>query len=151
MTNIIKCCLRLKFRKAENIVERSIAFKKCHKGLKVAKPKEVADLCFFGSDTIWNFDAKFFEDNVAFFTGGNVESPCYAYSVSVASTSKESLMKMDGAVENIQKFKGIAIRDNHTEEVLSDIYPREKILRTVDPTMLMFANIKYCNTEEIEK
>ncbi len=137
ISNIIKCCLRLKFKRAGNIWKKTLAFKKCQQGLKTARPEEAADLYFFGSDTLWNFEDAFFAKNASVFTGAGIENPCYAYSISVASTSKESLMKVEGAVENIQKFKRIAVRDKHTEEVLSAFYPSEKIVRTLDPTMLM--------------
>lgn len=135
--NIIKCCLRLRFKRACNILKKSAAFRKKQREFKVAQPDEAADMYFFGSDTLWNFEDPFFEKNIAFFTGKDVQKPCYTYSISVASTSKDSLMKAKGACENIRKFKGISVRDTHTEDVVSSIYPREKIVRTVDPTLLM--------------
>jgi len=137
LSNAAKCCLRLRFKRATHILKKTFAFKKVQNGLKIVSSEEKADLCFFGSDTLWNFDNIFFAKEVSFFTGANVKIPCYAYSISVASTSKEKLLKVDGAVENIQKFKGIAVRDKHTEDVISEIYPREKMVRTVDPTMLL--------------
>lgn len=135
--NIIKCCLRLRFKRAENIIERSVSFKKYHRELKIASAKEMADLYIFGSDTLWNFDDNFFVTNAAFFSGGNIERPCYSYSISVASTSRENFIKVDEAIANIQKFKRIAVRDKHTRNLVSEIYPSDSIEQTVDPTMLI--------------
>lgn len=137
ITGIIKCCLRLRLRRAWDMWRRSADFKCFQKQLKVADSKENdADLYIFGSDTLWNFEDKFFRDNAPFFTGADIQKPCYTYAMSLGSTSQNCLVENYVAVKGIQKFKGIAVRDQHTQDVLSGIYPQEKMCRTVDPTML---------------
>jgi len=135
--NVIKCCLRFRFKRASDILKKTADFKKQQKKLRVVSNGESADLYFFGSDTLWNFADAFFAQNAAFFTGENVKDPCFAYSMSMGSTSKETVLAQSEAVKSIQKFKGIAVRDGHTWDVLSEIYPCNDMVRTVDPTMLM--------------
>lgn len=135
--NIFKCCLRLRFKRARDIWKKSADFKKQQKKLKVASHDQTADLTFFGSDTLWNFEDTFFSQNASFFTGTDWKMPRYAYSISVGSTSKEVFLNHAEAVKSIQSFDGIAARDAHTKDVLSGIYPSERIEKTVDPTMLL--------------
>ena len=135
--NAIKCCVKLNFKRANNILEKTKNFRKLQKELNVTHVEDHADINFFGSDTLWNFDDKFFFDNACFFTGGNVKTPCYTYSISVASTSKEKILNMNDTINNIDKFNKIAVRDNHTESLLSEIYPNKEIIRTIDPTLLV--------------
>lgn len=134
---VIKCCLKLNFRRANDVIKKAKAFSRCQKNLKIQKGNAKADIYFFGSDTLWNFNDKFFSENVSFFTGGNINKPCYAYAISVASTAKEVFMQELEGIKNIQKFKQIAVRDSHTESVLLGIYPKEQLVKVVDPTMLM--------------
>lgn len=155
--NVIKCCLRFRFQRASDILKKTAQFKKQQKKLGVVRGGEGADLCFFGSDTLWNFDDAFFAQNAPFFTGRNVKEPCFAYSMSVGSTSKETVLAQNEAVKSIQEFKGIAVRDAHTWDVLSEIYPCDAMVRTVDPTMLVdketyiseFSNVKHCAAKSL--
>ena len=134
----VKCCLRLRFKRAKGILNKTHVFKNLRKMLKVTNiGNSEIEMYVFGSDTIWNFDDEFFNTKAAFFTGLNVNKPCYGYSVSVGSTSEETFSKNQLAINAISKFKKIAVRDEHSANVISKFYPQENIVRTVDPTMLM--------------
>ena len=132
---IVKCCVKLRLKRALSILEKSFCYKKlqkCFKNSDVAS----SDICIFGSDTLWNFDDDFFKKDAHFFTGFGIEKPCYTYSMSVGSTPKESFLESDEVVNNISKFKKIAVRDSYSENTISAIYPKDQIVRTVDPTLL---------------
>ena len=134
---VAKCCIRLNFRRAIEVAKKTCAYRKLQKKLKVINSGSDAEAYFYGSDTLWNFEDSFFCKNAPFFTGADIKAPCYSFSVSVASTSSELLASIPEVVENIKKFKRIAIRDSHTEQVLRNFYTVDKITRTVDPTMLI--------------
>lgn len=148
----LKCCLRLRFRRAGDVVRKTLGFKNCQKDLKIVNGIGEAGLCFFGSDTLWNFEEDFFVKQTSFFTGEKLQVPCYTYAISVGSTLPEKFQENSLAVRNIQKFKRIAVRDEHTKEAISKVYPCENIIKTVDPTMLIdkevyikrFSAVKSC-------
>lgn len=134
----VRCCLKFRFKRAVNIIKKYRGFIKFQKQFKTVQFKnENADVFFFGSDTLWNFHDSFFKNQTPFFTGAGIEKSCYAYSMSVGSTSKEEFAENIEAVKNIQKFKKIAVRDSHSEDVISKFYSKENIVRTIDPTLLM--------------
>lgn len=134
----VKCCLKLRFKRATNILKKNIDFKNFQKKLKVVDiAKDKADMYFFGSDTLWNFQDAYFKRQIPFFMGVGIKKPCYAYSISVGSTPKDVFVGCDEVVKNIQKFKKIAVRDKHSEDVVSAVYPKENIVRTIDPTLLI--------------
>lgn len=154
LLNVLKCYGKLKFKKGSSILKKMLAFNKARKSLKVSKDTNACDLCFFGSDTLWNFKDEFFVDKASFFTGEDVAKPCYAYAISIGSTSKEDFIKQGKAVQNIQKFKKISVRDIHTKNVLSEIYPDENIVKSVDPTMLLEKDVyerKFASKKIIEE
>lgn len=135
---LLKCCLRLRFKRAGFFLKKNSDFRRMRKKLNITKDTgNGADLYLFGSDTLWNFSNAYFAENAPFFTGAGIDKPRYTYSISVASTSFEEFVKDTDAISNIMAFEKIAVRDEHTEEVISQIYPKEKIIRTVDPTMLL--------------
>ena len=135
--NIIQCCLRFRFKRAFDIIKQEMDFKKHQKMFATSRFDESADVYFFGSDTLWNFNDNFFVENEAFFTGAGLKKPCYTYAMSVGSASKEAFFKRTEAIKNIQKFKRIAVRDEHTKDVLSEFYYNNELVKTVDPTMLL--------------
>ena len=137
LINILKCYIKLNFKRGNSLFKKTLAFNKERKAFAISKNGNDCDLCFFGSDTLWNFEDKFFVKNVPFFTGEDVIKPCYTYSMSIGSTGREDFINNERAVSNIQKFKKLAVRDDHTKNVLSEIYPVDNIVKTVDPTMLL--------------
>lgn len=135
--NVLKCCLKLNIKRAGSIIQRNLDFKRMQKHFRVIpQGDDSLDLCFFGSDTIWNFEDKFFSENAAFFTGKGLNIPRYSYAASVGSTSSELFLNNKIACEEISHFCGIAVRDEHSENIVSQIVPQGSIVRTVDPTML---------------
>ncbi|MBR2722395.1 MAG: polysaccharide pyruvyl transferase family protein [Clostridia bacterium] len=136
LISVIKCCVRFKFERARGILKKRSDFKRHQRNLQVEAQGNESDIYFFGSDTLWNLESDFFAQNISFFTGADLDKPCYTYSMSIASTSREEFLKHSNVVKNIQKFKKIAVRDSHTEGVLQEFYPAESIVRTVDPTLL---------------
>lgn len=140
---IVRCCLCLRFNRAKNFAKKSFDFKRLQKSLDVICLKKTdVDFYVFGSDTLWNFDDAFFSKKAHFFTGANVDKPCYTYAISIGSTTRETFCKNDNVVKNIQKFQMISVRDLYTERIISDICPSVRIMRTVDPTLL-FDKEKY--------
>ena len=148
---MIKCCLKFRFNRAENILKKTADFRKCQKNFKIVNTaKDEADIYFFGSDTLWDFQDIFFKKLIPYFTGACIKKPCYAYSISVGSTTKEDFVENINAIKNIKKFKKIAVRDKHTEDVLSSVYPKENIVRTIDPTLLIDKDV-YIRNYSIKK
>ena len=138
LTVILKRCLKFRFKRAAFSLKKASEYKRMQKRLSIANDKgHKADRYVLGSDTLWNFADKYFATNSDFFTGAYLDKPKYAYSISVGSTSKECFLENTVAVESIKHFEKIAVRDGHTEQILSEIYPKEKIVRTVDPTLLL--------------
>ena len=136
--NFTKCCLRFRWRRAIDLIIKNRDYKYFQKTVKVSDNKILPDLTFFGSDTLWNFDDPYFAKHTSFFTGADIgDCPKFAYSISVGSTSKENFLRHTEAIQHIQNFKNIAVRDKHTRSVLAEIYPSENIVKTIDPTMLL--------------
>lgn len=137
IVSVIKCTLKGKLKRAYFILKKTSDYKKFRKKNGLVGYKGTCDAYVFGSDTLWNFDDRWFCDKRNFFTGEGIEAPCYAYAVSVGSTSCEKVKNISDSVNNICKFKGVAVRDSHTMDVISSFYPKEKITATLDPTLLI--------------
>ncbi len=136
-SSCVKCLLKLRLKRAKSVFVKMSDFIRIRKQLKMSNADNSADLYIFGSDTLWNFDDNFFANNMDFFTGTNITKPCYTYSMSVASTSTENFCKNENGINNIKRFKAIAVRDEHSRNVISTVYPSENIVKTIDPTLLL--------------
>ena len=148
---VIKCCLRFRVKRAKDILDKTRDYKNLRRELNVIpKSDNSMGMYFFGSDTLWNFDDAYFNQYAPFFTGIDIQKPCYSYSISVGSTSEETFLKNEKALEGISKFKKIAVRDEQSENVISQIYPKENMVRTIDPTLLICADkyIKHFGTQK---
>ena len=150
----IKCCIKGRFQLAFADIMKGVKFHIAKKVFKVRKQTDHAiDLHIFGSDTIWNIEDELFYEYADFFTGKNVNKPCYSFSASVGSTSKETFIQNSAICEQILKFKKVAVRDEQSHEVLSAFYPKENIVRTIDPTLLISqdAYVKHFQTKRATK
>lgn len=137
---MFKCCMRFRFKRAKNILDKTRDYKRLRKEFKVISESDNSmDMYIFGSDTIWNFEDKIFNDYAPFFTGMNIQKPCYAFSVSVGSTSLETFSQNKEVIKSISKFKRIAVRDDKSEDVIAGLYSKDNLVRTIDPTLLLKA------------
>lgn len=106
-----------------------------------------------GSDTIWNLDSKYFQDNYKKYFGGIFEEKIVAsYAASIANTSFEKISKYEDIPEMLENLKGISVRDQKSLDVISQL-TNKKIDIVCDPTVLLCKDDykKLIKDEPIEK
>ncbi len=134
---IIKCCLKLRFRTAYFLLKRKILFNKAQRRFPIMNRKKKMDAFIFGSDTIWNFEDPFFRKNRFFFIGKGIIQLRYTYAISCGSTPYEFFEQDMVVKEEIARFDGISVRDEHMKKILERLFPEKHFLRVLDPTLLL--------------
>jgi hypothetical protein len=134
---VIKCCIKLRFATAKYLIHRAMAFHSARCKLNVKNVEQEIDVYIYGSDTIWNFDDKYFYSQSGFFTGQSVKEPKIAYAASAGSTELNKFTSIDGICTNLNEFKEIAVRDDQTLSLVRALMPDKNICKVLDPTMLL--------------
>lgn len=96
-----------------------------------------------GSDTIWNIEEQFFQDNYRLFFGESFSSYKIAYAPSIGDTKIEKLLDNKPIIESIKNIDYVSARDLNTVEFLKKIHSSE-IAYVVDPTLL--SDVNYYNS-----
>lgn len=139
--NSIKILTRGRFSGAFNNIRKYYAFEKATKVFKIVEncPDALKGIdCFvIGSDTLWNFESKYFYKRSAIYTG--LELPAkrkITYAVSIANTPIKVLTGNNSIVKGIKQLDDISVRDENTAKAvkeISDITPTQ----VLDPTFLL--------------
>lgn len=99
--------------------------------------KAPCDAYFFGSDTLWNLDVeRFMEQHDIFWGCKFISKKKYTYAVSLSNTTYKTLSICDFVKPALADFRGISVRDKHTEQTISELVNKQ-IIRVCDPTMLL--------------
>lgn len=138
LKQIIKAILKGKPQKIKYYL---ILLKKYRKAWKVFKviPKEIidtGDLCITGSDEIWNIARKDFLNFPIFFGEGLNTKQIIAYAPSCNITSLETFKENPNVIESLKKYEKIAVRDYHTQEVISNVL-NKNVEIVLDPTLIV--------------
>lgn len=120
---------------------RYLSFSSARKLLKVYNEKseifQKTKLIIIGSDTIWNFDSKFFYDKRDIFLGTKFKNKkIITYAASIANTSYDMILKNNEILEGIKNISNVSVRDKYTKKLVDRIR-KENVSVTVDPTMLL--------------
>ena len=133
---IIKLCLRLRFKNAGYLIKRRRVFKDAQSAFHVIDCEQ-AELYIYGSDTLWDFEREYFKASSGFFLGRDVKRPKATYAVSGGSTSQEDFAAVEGIAGAINDFQAISVRDEHTFKLVQSVSHRQDIVKVLDPTMLL--------------
>lgn len=120
------------------------AFDRCQGAFHVlsGKPDCVKhiDLFVLGSDTIWNFESRYFVNHRELFWGGKFDGrPVIAYAGSAANCSAEDFRPYPELKEMAGQWMSIGVRDQRTKNVLGKMTDQEVVM-TCDPTFLFTKN-----------
>ena len=140
---VIKCCIKLRFSMAYYLIKRKLQFLKAQRFFNIIKSKKEIDLFIFGSDTIWNFENPFFQNQKLFFIGKGITQPRYTYAVSGGSTSIEFFENDSLIKDEIGNFYKISVRDDYIKCILEKLFPEKQISRVLDPTLLLKSSDYY--------
>lgn len=142
---MVRSSLKFQFLEAWNNFVKWFVFERALKKLPIvelnSKFYKTADYIILGSDTIWNFDSKYFSNNVSLYLGNTFkDKKIISYAASAANTQLvkfKSVVDQNGGFSNI---KTILVRDTHTKKLVEDSYGRTASL-VVDPTLLATSSI----------
>ena len=133
---ILRNFLRLQFKRALFEHRTSEAFLRQQGQLPVVEINDIHknDICFFGSDEIWNVARKAFSDYPIFWGEGFRENAKISYAPSINYATEQQL-RAYGAQEYLKRFAGLSVRDDYSKKTLESVTGLnfEKVL---DPTML---------------
>lgn len=133
---IIIYCICFRFKNAGYLIRRRSMFKEAQRVFRTIDSAQ-ADIYVYGSDTLWNFEGKFFKTTSRFFLGQDVNRPKVTYAISAASTSWDEFAAVEGIAEAIKDFQAISVRDEHTFKLVQSVSDRQDIVKVLDPTMLL--------------
>lgn len=111
------------------------------------------DLTVLGSDEIWNIKRKSIYKYPSFF-GRDVKSRAIvSYAPSANLAEKSDFMQHPEIVETMKKIDALSVRDEHSKEVISQLFEDRQVDVVVDPTLLndetfYRKNIVKCNEKE---
>lgn len=141
LKSIIIKTIEGKYKELPYFIKTHLTFRKWEKTFEViSASEEIANPCdcyFFGSDTLWNLDSEhFLYDHEVYWGAKFSGKQLFTYAVSVSNTSFETLMKHKFVMSDINNFKKISVRDNHTHEVVSKL-TTINVNDVCDPTLLI--------------
>ncbi len=116
----------------EKIVEKELSI--CDKNSNFYKE---ASLVVLGSDTIWNFDNKYFACNASTYIGKDFsDKKVFSYAASVANSSIVSVKRIIMDNGGIDHLSSVLVRDSYTKNIMENITSKE-IKIVTDPTLLL--------------
>ena len=128
-------------------------YKKLEKNFSTINKNNIEDIdCFIlGSDTIWNFDSKYFLDNIEIYSGFKLpkNKKIVSYAASFGNTSIEKIHYINDIKKKFSNIDVISVRDNYSGKIINKFFNKNCDL-VCDPTML-FEKIdyeKYINKNE---
>lgn len=114
-------------------------FSKMEKSFNLIDINHLEDIdCFIlGSDTIWNFDTKYFLNNIKIYSGYVLpeNKQIISYAASFANTSIDKVKSIDNIQNLFKNINVIGVRDNYSGSVIKNVFNR-KYEVVCDPTML---------------
>lgn len=143
LKNILKGRLRLALSKIKQywVFDRSIkSFE------TVKKITSDFDLCIIGSDTLWNLEEPYFEDNSNIFFGSESEAKkTITYAISAANSTSYLFQKHPKLINDIAGLDAVSVRDNHTYSIVEELTGITAPI-CIDPTLLLTKEIyqRYC-------
>lgn len=124
--------------KACRIVSGSIRFLKARKNFSYYSSCKEADICIYGSDTIWNLNSAHLKSQWQFYFGDSYNGKKIAYAPSIGETAVETITDNPALCSCIRDFSSLSVRDENTYKVVSTVLGQDaEITYVVDPTMLM--------------
>ena len=133
-----KYIITSKFYRAKYILGVYFNFKKAQKNFSLVHDNKKIDCMIYGSDTIWNINDPYFQNNWKRFWGGDFDGKKITYAISIGSTSPENIQKKDFLCDALQEFQYVFVRDKATYDfVKSNLKSNAEVDLVVDPTMLL--------------
>lgn len=150
----LKWILKGEIEKAKAQVQQYWAFNESIKKFKIVDEIDANfDLCIIGSDTLWNLEDQYFEDNRAIFFGEKSKAKkTITFAVSAANTSYDAFKKHVEIIDYLKKMDAIAVRDKYTSSIVRKLLGKVTPI-VVDPTMLLEKTEyqRYCIDLQIDK
>ena len=150
----LKWILKGEIEKAKAQVQQYWAFNESIKKFKIVDEIDANfDLCIIGSDTLWNLEDQYFEDNRAIFFGEKSKAKkTITFAVSAANTSYDAFKKHVEIIDDLKKMDAIAVRDKYTSSIVRKLLGKVTPI-VVDPTMLLEKTEyqRYCIDLQIDK
>lgn len=149
----LKWILKGKIEKAKAQIQQYLTFDELIKKFKIVEEIDnTFDLCIIGSDTLWNLEDQYFEDNRAIFFGEKSKAKkTITYAVSAANTPYNVFRKHFEIADDLGKMDAIAVRDKYTNLIVEKLLGKVTPI-VVDPTLLLEKQEyqKYCVDLKVE-
>ena len=139
-----KMLMKLNFSKIKNDINQYRVFKKVQSNFSVISDADKIwdniDCVIIGSDTLWNIENDFFlKASTKFFGNTHNGKKIISYAVSASNTPQSIFEKNKDILSNLYNFSDISVRDNHTKEIIKNVFNLNCTL-TCDPTLLLNQN-----------
>lgn len=139
--NSLKSLAHGRLSGAFNNIKKYYAFEKATKVFKIVEnysdALKDADCFVIGSDTLWNFESKYFYKRRAIYTGLELpDKRKITYAVSIANTPIKVITDDNSIVKGIKQLDAISVRDVNTAEAVKEISETTPT-QVLDPTFLL--------------
>ena len=143
LNNIVRKLIHLRFLETRDYIKRIISFKKTEKDFSIIDSSSLIydkiDCFILGSDTIWNLDSPYYNDNKDVYWGDIFRNKkVISYAGSIANT-KQKLLEDDFYTNSINNWQSISVRDVYSRNTLSKL-TNKPITIVCDPTLLLQEN-----------
>lgn len=152
----VKRAGRLRFGEIQREWLQYANFSKAAKTLPVAgmdsQAYQNADCMVIGSDTVWNFQSKYFREKSPIYLGERFRGKhVISYAASIGNTPYAKLTESAVFARGLQNFSAVSVRDNYSAAIVGRLLGQKPVI-TADPTMLLtredFAKIEPPMNEE---
>lgn len=141
LKNVIRNFIRLNFSAAFQILSQWINFDNAQKQFNLCTINDCfykeTDLVVLGSDTIWNFDSKYFSNHANRYLGTIFQNKkIISYAASVGNTPLSvfsSIVRKNGSLSNLSK---VLVRDSYTKSIVESV-SSQNVDVVCDPTFLL--------------
>lgn len=127
-----------RYKSRANMYKNFKRYQKGFNAISLKKAKKLGmDLIVLGSDTIWNFDSKYFEKNSDRYIGMPFYkiSKIISYAASSSNTSLNKTLQIKDFPKMLEYYTSISVRDENTKKIIENITSK-KIYEVCDPTLL---------------
>lgn len=135
---IVKRITKANFRGFGYQLARRKQFVKANAVFKECSFEETKDmqLAVLGSDEIWNIKRKSIYSYPSFFGKDVNAKAVISYAPSANLAGKSDFMKHPEIIETMKSIDALSVRDEHSKEVISQLFEGKSVDVVVDPTLL---------------
>lgn len=153
LKRILGAISRFEFEDIKLIAQSHFGYSKLIKQFEITKKSKhlnsKIDFFVIGSDTIWNFNDKYFKHKAKLYIGQYFEKNKFiTYSASSGNTTSDDINRYNIDFSPLKNAKAIGVRDENTKQLVAELLGVSAPI-VADPTLLLKKEDYYCFKKQI--